>query len=403
MGLEPEIRVLADASLVIQSVRSRDELVSSATRVLTEMLDAEGSSVVLRDQGSGDLVFHLASGRKSSELRSFRLAEGEGITGHCVNTSSSVIANDVRSDSRFSPRADEAVGFRTRSILCAPLVFDGRCIGALTVVNSRRESGFNDRDQVFCEILAGQIALAVRNVEITRRAVEAAHLAAMGQAVAGVAHCMKNLVFVLRGGLQVLKKELDASSGAEMLRGLPMLEHNLGRMSDLLQEMLTYAKQGAPDYGETDLGALIQSVVEAMQPTASERGVHLLAAPGTAGIGLVELDAADIHRCLLNLVSNAIDACEKDAAVRIATDAGEPRWVSIEVTDEGCGMKEDIRRSLFKPFFSTKGARGTGLGLAVTQKIVQEHGGRIEVESEPGKGSTFRIWLPIRRPLSQEG
>jgi signal transduction histidine kinase len=103
----------------------------------------------------------------------------------------------------------------------------------------------------------------------------------------------------------------------------------------------------------------------------------------------------------LNLVSNAIDACDEEgAAVSVsARDVGSDRLM-IQVSDQGCGMDEKSRRCLFQPFFSSKGSKGTGLGLSVTRKIVHEHGGRIEVDSEEGKGSTFRIILPRIPPSS---
>lgn len=396
--MEKDIRDLADASLVIHSVQNRDELMLLATRVITSFLHAEGSNIALREPETGDLVFHIGSGEKYAKLKSFRLAEGEGVTGYCVRTVSSVIVNDTQSDPRFCSRADATSGFNTRSILCVPLIVGKECIGALSVVNKRRKAGFDSRDKVFCEAVASQIALAIRNVQLTRNAVESARLAAVGQAVAGVAHCMKNLLYGLQGGLYVLRKDL-AGSGAEVpLRGLGMVDRNFSRLGDLIRDMLSYAKDRKPEYRRVDLTEILRSVAELMQPTAQEQGIRLLVEP-YAGEGPIELDQQGIHHCIMNLVTNAMDACEADGGlVSLSARPLGPQWISIEVTDQGCGMDERTRRHLFEPFFSSKGSRGTGLGLSVTQKIVQEHGGRMEVESEEGKGSTFRVLLPKQRP-----
>lgn len=396
--LEKEVRGLADASLVIHSVQSRDELMILATRVITSFLHTEGSNIALRDPETGDLVFYMGIGEKYSKLKSFRLAEGEGITGYCVRTVSSIIVNDAQNDPRFCSRADASSSFTTRSILCVPLIAGKECIGALSVVNKRRKVGFDDRDRVFCEAVASQIAIAIRNVQFTRQAVESARLAAVGQAVAGVAHCMKNLLYGLQGGLYVLKKDLAISHAGVHLRGLEMVERNFGRLGDLVQDMLSYTKERKPDYSQADLNEILRTVVELMQPSAQERGIRLLVEP-YAGEGPIELDPQGIHHCVLNLVTNAMDACEVDGAlVSVTARPLGPQWVSIEVADQGCGMDEMTRRHLFQPFFSSKGSKGTGLGLPVTQKIVQEHGGRMEVDSEEGKGSTFRILLPRQRP-----
>ncbi len=397
---EIEVRGLTDASLVIHSVKSRDELMTRAARVITEMLDAEGSNIALRDPESGDLVFYLGIGEKYSKLESFRLAEGEGVTGWCVRTRSSVIVNDVRTDPRFSVRADAESGFMTRNILCVPLMVNDECIGAMSVVNKKRGEGFRERDRVLCEAMASQIGVAIQNVQLTRAAVEAARLAAVGQAVAWVAHSMKNLLYGLQGGLYVFRKDLNTSGADVPLRGLEMIDRNFGRLLTLVQDMLTYARERKPVYGDVDLDDLLRSVVELMQPAAQERKVLLSVKPG-AGPGLVRVDKDGIHHCVLNLVSNALDACEEDgAAVSVAARPVGTQWVSIDVADQGCGMDERTRQRIFQPFFSNKPSGGTGLGLSVTQKIVHEHGGRIEVESEEGEGSTFRIVLPRHPPGS---
>ncbi len=399
--LEIEVRGLTDASLVIHSVRNRDELMLRAARVLTEMLDTEGSNIALRDPETGDLVFYLGIGEKYAKLESFHLADGEGVTGWCVRTRLPAIVNDVRSDPRFSGRADAESGFTTRNILCVPLMAGDECIGALSVVNKKRSEGFDDRDRVLCEAVASQIGVAIQNVQLTRAAVEAARLAAVGQAVAGVAHSMKNLLYGLQGGLYVFRKDLGKSGAQVPLRGLEMIDRNFGRLLNLVQEMLTYARERKPVCGRVDINDLLRSVVELMQPAARERKLALSVEP-YADPGPVLLDKDGIHHCVLNLVSNALDACEEEgAAVTVAARPVGTQWVAIEVADRGCGMDERTRQRLFQPFFSNKPS-GTGLGLTVTQKIVHEHSGRIEVESEEGKGSTFRILLPRRPPGSDD-
>jgi len=225
-------------------------------------------------------------------------------------------------------------------------------------------------------------------------AAEETRLAALGQTMAGAAHCMKNLALVLRGGIQLVKAELARLGGDKPSRGIEVLEQNVGQLAILVDEMLTYAKESKPSYSRVALSELVRSAVGAMDPLAQERGVDLRvdAAPG---IGVVELDHGAVYRCVLNLVSNSIEACEAGGGeVRVRTLPSGDRWVVIEVADQGCGMDEATKGSLFRPFFTTKGAQGTGLGLAVSRRIAEDHGGRIEVASEEGKGATFRVFLP---------
>ena len=131
-----------------------------------------------------------------------------------------------------------------------------------------------------------------------------------------------------------------------------------------------------------------------MRESAKEKNVHI-SLELQPDIGEVTLDPKGVYRCILNLVSNAVDASDKpEGAVTIATQVvEEDSLLKISVSDNGCGISEEDKGKLFNVFFSTKGSKGTGLGLAVTEKIVSEHGGEIKVASKDGAGTTFTITL----------
>ena len=390
---EVELRGLVDTSrLIHSSIHNLDQLLLLIMKITAEMLDVEGSTVVLRDKHEGGLVFHAITGEKSSKLTRFRLAEGEGIAGNCVENQTSIMVNSVQSDPRFSNRADATSGFTTRSILCIPLIVEKTCIGALEVVNKVQETGFNDHDLLLGEAVAGQIAIAIHNIRLHEEAIKAARLAAIGQAVTGVAHCVKNMLNGLQGGLFILKQQIHQEEGEVPDQGFSMLERNQGRLADLVQDMLTYSKERIPEYELTDLNELVESVVELMKAKAGEHDVELYFEPAQE-LQPVEIDSKGIYRSILNLVSNAIDACDKEhSVVSVRLSQAGNQEVVIQVTDQGCGMNEETCSRIFHPFFSKKGSKGTGLGLSITQKIVQEHHGRIEVESTLGQGTVFRMF-----------
>jgi len=187
-------------------------------------------------------------------------------------------------------------------------------------------------------------------------------------------------------------------------KGFEILERNMNRLTDLVQDMLTYSKDREPEYELTDINDLVDSVVELMQNKASEYGVALSFTPAK-NVEKITLDPKGIYRSVLNLVSNAIDASQdkKNAAVTVSTSKNDSVEVVIDVVDQGCGMDEETMQSIFQPFYSKKGSKGTGLGLSVTKKIVEEHGGRIQVTSKEGKGSTFTIILPIGKNSTATG
>lgn len=394
--LQKRLHGLVDTTRLIHFVRDIDNLLLLIVRVTTEMLDSEGCSIILRDPETDELVFHSVTGEGSSKLSEFRLAKGEGVAGHTIESRESLVVNDVERDARFSKRADDTSGFFTRNLICTPLIVDDECIGALEGVNKRNNEDFTDEDLLLAEAVSNQIAIAIHNVRLTEATVKSARLAAIGQAITGVAHCVNNMLHGLQGALYVLQTDVEETCGEAPPRGFEMLGRNLDRLTDLVHDMLTLSKDREPEYQKANLNELVASVVELMGVHAQEQGTALRFEPDTS-LPPAVMDQKGIYRCVLNLVSNAIAACAEGGGVSIVTRADVSESVAVEVRDEGTGMDEETLSAIFQPFFSLKGSKGTGLGLSVTQKIVQEHHGRIDVTSEPGAGSTFTMIIPAKQ------
>jgi len=235
--------------------------------------------------------------------------------------------------------------------------------------------------------------------EKTRKLVAAERLAAVGQTVAGLAHAIKNISGGLTGGIFVLEKGIELNDKKYLSQGWDMVKRNVDRIKDMAMDLLHYAKEREPKYQLCNLNRPAEEVFDLMLPRARELGI-------TIEIDLDQsltdgwLDPDGIHRCLLNLVTNAIEACtdfdcSKESCKVIIRSLRTEGWaVEYQVVDTGCGMDEETKAKIFQSFFSTKGTRGTGLGLMITKKIVDEHGGVIEFESEKGRGTKFIIRLP---------
>ena len=168
--------------------------------------------------------------------------------------------------------------------------------------------------------------------------------------------------------------------------------------------MLSYSKDRIPNVEPTDLNEMIDDIVEFLTPRAVELGVHLekSLAPN---LPLVAVDADGIHRALLNLVGNAIDAVEgrPEPKVTVGTRTADDGFVRIVVLDNGVGIAAERIPEMFKVFVSTKGSRGTGLGLPVSQKILREHGGDLIVQSQVNVGSKFTMKLPLKESRQRRG
>lgn len=231
-------------------------------------------------------------------------------------------------------------------------------------------------------------------------------LAAIGQTVAGLAHCIKNILHGLEGGSYVLDAALKRHDTEKLDSGWHMIQRTVQRTSTLLRDLLTYSKDRQPEYQACNPNQIAGEVCDLMAPLANDHQIKLIRRFDPS-IQTARMDSQAVYRSLLNLVSNAIDACifdenrEKAFEVRVSTRYDSNHRIRFDVADTGCGMEDVVKNQLFTSFFSTKGSKGTGLGLLVTQKLIEAHQGTISVQSEPGKGSTFTIWLPVE-PLAEK-
>ena len=245
--------------------------------------------------------------------------------------------------------------------------------------------------------LAHQAALAIEGTRYYQAMVQAERLAAIGQTIASVSHHIKNILQGLRSGTDILRMGIEGHDDELLGQGWKIVDKNQGKIFHLVMDMLSYSKDREPAVEPTDLNAVVGEVVELMTPRAAELNVSLTTNLA-ADLPMIAVDSEAIHRVLLNLVGNAFDAVENRpvATVRIESSMDpDGNSILISVGDNGVGMPADTIADIFKPFFSTKDARGTGLGLAVSRKTLREHGGDILVTSSQGEGSIFTLELPL--------
>jgi len=237
--------------------------------------------------------------------------------------------------------------------------------------------------------------------ETSRKLVEAERLAAIGETVAALGHSVKNMLSGLKGGAYLTKEGLERQDFRRCEQGLEMLERNLGRVAGFVSDLLALSKPREPDTAPADAFEIAAEAVEILGQEAKAKDVELRLKEQPESL-VVELERKAILDALLNLVSNAVDAASEVASgrVEVGLEADDERFW-FEVSDNGPGLSEEAKEKIFKRFYSSKGASGTGLGLMVAQKTAREHGGRIEFEDRPGAGATFRLSLPRRLNAAQ--
>lgn len=222
-----------------------------------------------------------------------------------------------------------------------------------------------------------------------------ARLAATGETVAALSHYIKNILQGMKGGSDVVGMGLRAKNLDTVTQGWEIVDRNLDKIFSLTLNMLAFAKQREPKLEPVQLAVVVNDVIKLVQRRADEKGVLLKSDIAEAMPPLL-LDENGIHQVAINIIGNAIDAVPATTGVvnvQVTYDSRQQAAV-LSVGDNGPGIAEEAKDKLFDAFFSTKGHGGTGLGLAVAKKIVDEHHGRIEPVSLGGAGTLIRVTLP---------
>jgi signal transduction histidine kinase len=267
------------------------------------------------------------------------------------------------------------------------------------------ESGhrqFTDEHLKLLIAIGHQAALAVEDTTYYSAMVQSERLAAVGQTIATLSHHIKNILQGIRSGGYLVDMGLENEDLALVRKGWEIVDRNQGKISSLVMDMLSFSKEREPDPLPSDLAAIVTDIVETVERRAEEIGATIAWSPPT-DLPRLLFDPEALGRAILNVVTNALDAVEDRAGgtveIRVEIVAGadpDADRAQIVVTDNGAGMTAETLAEIFNLFVSTKGSRGTGLGLTVSRKILREHGGDIHVTSRLGEGSTFVLEFPVR-------
>ena len=374
-----------------------DEILDRVLTALFEIFDrAERAFIMLVDPDSGEVS--TAAVKRRVKKKAAQSPISQTALKQAMRSRQAMLCRDAAADERFAT-SQSIMSLGIRSMMIAPLVFRDQVLGAVHVDSVTGIREFTQADLELLSLAATEVAACVANARLHTRLLRNERLAAVGQTLAGLTHCIKNILQGIKGGAYILDLGLQQGNIERVRQGWDMVGRNNGFMEELVYDLLTYSKDREPAYAQADVNQLSAEICELCAERAKTKGVPLSFEPDPS-LGAVEMDPNGIRRCLLNMVMNAIDACAgSDATVTVRTAPPDDEGLlAIHVEDTGCGMSEETLAKLFTVFFSTKGSKGTGLGLPVSRKIVEEHGGRLDVVSKEGEGTTFSIRIPPKRP-----
>jgi signal transduction histidine kinase len=330
------------------------------------------------------------------------------ILQHVVARGEGILSSNAMSDPRFKG-GDSVQRFGIRSALCAPIKLRDRTYGAIYIDSSAISSSFTPAQLALLNAIGRVAGLALANTDLVRQKLQAERLAAIGETMASLSHSVKNILQGLRGGADVLEMGLKKDDLKIAKGGWTILSRNIDRIMSLTMNMLAFSRQRRVEVELTRLGPLLEDVAQLLEGQCAARKVALIVDVDPE-MPPVPVDASLIHQAVMNLVTNALEAVEPgNGAVTLRATYHAPpapttaahagtrgAEVRISVSDNGPGIPRDKLAWIFEPFNTTKGIRGTGLGLAVARRIAEEHRGRVEVD--PGgpapTGATFTLALP---------
>lgn len=320
---------------------------------------------------------------------------------HCVRDGEGILSSNAQADPRFQA-GDSVARYNIRSAICSPIQFGDKCFGAFYIDSSIANYTFTPEQLALMNAIGAHTALALANAEQTARLLQNERLAAIGQTVASLSHSIKNILQGLRGGADLVEMGLKKEDLKVARNGWEIQSRNLDRIVTLTMNMLAFSRPKHLDLEAVNIGMLVKDCQELLEDYCELHGIALMVETDPE-MPPIPLDPNLMHQALMNLMTNAVQAVpDNEGKVAVRVKYHEPGdnqrirrpIVEISVIDNGPGIPKNKINWIFEPFHSTKGLKGTGLGLAVTKRIVNDHNGRIRVDAVEGKGAAFRVLLP---------
>ncbi|CAN5379488.1 ATP-binding protein [soil metagenome] len=390
--IQVNLGVLYEAATAVSQILDIDELLGRVLDLVLNATDADHAGCLLQDTGTGELMPRVV--RTTTRRSATPFAFSRTITEYVRREKQGILISDAAADDRFNS-GESIVRHHLRDVIAVPMRGRHETVGVMILDTVTDATAKFTVDHLYLAIaVAHQAALAIEETRYYRALLDAERLAAIGQTIAGMSHHIKNIMQGVRFGGDMIRTGLAEDDKGLIGKGWNLVDRNQGRIDGLILDMLSYSKEREPLLEPTDLAKIVLDVVNMLQGKAAQRLIALTATVPES-MPLVNCDGDGIHRAVLNVVTNALDAVEDVDEPSVTVDLKwEAEAMSIIVSDNGPGVPLEQREAIFQPFISNKGNRGTGLGLPVSRKTLREHGGDLTVENGPIVGARFVMRLP---------
>jgi two-component system, NtrC family, sensor kinase len=392
------LKILYDHVAQISSIFSVDRLLLRTLEMIFGVMKADHGYIMLIDE-SGKLTVKAARVAESGPKNEVPISRT--IINEVITKQVGVLSSNAMSDKRFTS-GKSVHDFGIRSAICVPIKGRERILGVIQLDCSISDQTYSTEQLRLLTAIGYQTGMAIENVRLYESAVQGERLAAVGETVATLSHHIKNLLQALNAGVDVVEMGIKGHDLAKAQAGWPIVQRNLGRINGLILNMLAFSKSRDPLLEQVDVNALMREELDLMASRADERGIAVIS--DLDDMPAIPADSTGLHQAFMNLLTNAMDAVpDKSSVITISSEYDSMnRKVVIKIADNGSGISPDQIDHIWTPFWSSKGQKGTGLGLAVAKKIFEEHHGQIAVASRAGEGTTFTVTLPAMHITSDD-
>jgi K+-sensing histidine kinase KdpD len=381
-----KLNILIDAAKTVNSTLDLDKLLEVILETAIKSIAADRGTLYLVDELKGEI---WSKALRGTEVIEIRLPLGKGLAGYVAKTGEIVNIPDAYNDPRFNPEVDKKTGYRTNNMLTMPMRNrDGKIIGVFQMLN-KKGGPFSPQDEEFLNALSIHASIAIENARMAQEMVNNERLSAVGRMASTIIHDIKNPMGTLRVYAQVMKKKSGNEEAAKMA---DEMIHQVDRFVNMTQEILDFSRGvSATNMESVVFEDVMEGVLMFIEKDLTKNNVKLEKHLNFKGT--VNLDQDKMVRVFYNIASNARDAMPNGGSLTVSTeDIGG--MVKIEFTDTGTGMPEEVKRRIFEPFVTYGKKHGTGLGMSIVKKVIDDHKGKIEIDSELGKGTTIRMMFP---------
>jgi signal transduction histidine kinase len=391
-----------------------DTVLDNAMKWAEEFMGTEASSLFELDEAKDLLFVRLSRGPGKEPLKGITVQLGEGIVGHVVQTGKPMVIQDVTREKRFTDRFDRMTGFKTKSMICVPLIVRNRPVGAIEVINKKSGEGFARTDLELLLSMSQFVAIAMENAQLYRqmsdqfhsttqelrlaqeKLIRAERLAAMSHLAEGVAHEIRNPIMTIGGFARRIKAELTDD---RFRKYIDIIMEETVRLENLVRYIHDFLDVQAAALHAEPVAPVIEEALRTVETEAAQQNVTIVRDFRLDNLS-IPMDRRQIRRALYHLFANAIDAMPKGGTLTI-TASQEKEGFVISVCDTGCGIPKEVLDSIYDPFFTSK-TKGAGLGLTMAHQIIMNHRGEIKIRSELDKGTIATIRLPTGEAGSGE-